>query len=134
MHMIYKISLSILFISLTLLTNAQSSKKHLTAQNAQQSAKQESDSLSIKLKLSSPQKKSIDSLERIFLEQRVALGNQLTAEERVSAIGKVQQEKARQLQRVLSAEQYRQYLQLIEERKKLVESKQKELRERNKNQ
>lgn len=132
--MIYKISLSILFISLTLLTNAQSSKKHLTAQNAQQSAKQESDSLSIKLKLSSPQKKSIDSLERIFLEQRVALGNQLTAEERVSAIGKVQQEKARQLQRVLSAEQYRQYLQLIEERKKLVESKQKELRERNKNQ
>lgn len=131
--MILKISLSILFMCLTILTHAQRSTKHLTTQNVQQSAKQESDSLSIKLKLSSPQKKSIDSLERIFLEQRVALGTQLTAEERIAAISKIQQEKTRQLQRILSTDQYRQYLQLIEERKKLVESKQRQLRERNKN-
>lgn len=132
--MILKISLSILFISLTSLIYAQSSKKHLTGQNVQQIAKRQSDTLSVKLNLTATQKQSIDSLEQIFLEQRAALPNQLTAEERVSAIGKIQQEKARQLQRVLSAEQNQQYLQLIEERKKLVESKQKQLRERNNNQ
>ena len=132
--MIRILYLLIVFMSLSLLTNAQRNTKYLTGQNVQQSAKQESDSLSIKLKLSSPQKKSIDSLERIFLEQRVALGTQLTGEQRITAISNIQQEKTRQLQRILSTEQYRQYLQLIEERKKLVASKQRQLRERNKNQ
>lgn len=124
----------IIFMCLTKLTHAQKKAKYLTTQYIQQSSGQVADTLSIKLKLTSPQKISIDSVERIFLAQRVALGNELTSEERKAAIGKIQQEKTRQLQKILSVEQYRLYTQLIEDQKKLVESKQKQLRERNKNQ